>query len=162
LERLSCKLGDRRIGLAVFASSPESFACGVLPTKAACAKSRARAIKMIKRFMVILQLPHVGAIQQMALSQVSERRRWEAVEIYRDAGISRSVSWSHNNRDCIMHHKMLALVAGAAISALMLAPDTVSARDGLRQSVRGNAIGAYRSATLRSRRGVVGCCAALG
>ena len=97
----------------------------------------------------------------MELSQVAERRGWEAVQIYRDAGISRSVSWSHNNRDCIMHHKMLALVAGAAISALMLAPDTVSARDGLRHSVRGNAIGAYRSATLRSRR-VVGCCAALG
>src|SRR5262249_17451058 len=60
-----------------------------------------------------------------------------------------------------MHHKMLALVAGAAMSALMLALDTVLARDGLRRGVRGVAIGAYRSATLRSWR-VVGCCAALG
>ena len=66
-----------------------------------------------------------------------------------------------NNRECIVHHKILALVAGAAISTLMLAPDTVLARDGLRRGVRGNAIGAYRSATLRSWR-VVGCCAALG
>jgi hypothetical protein len=29
-----------------------------------------------------------------------------------------------------MHHKMLALVAGAAISVLMLAPDTALARGG--------------------------------
>jgi hypothetical protein len=110
---------------------------------------------MIKRFMVILPLTQAGAIRQMKLSQVAERRTWEVVEIYKGARVSRSVSCSHNNRECIMHHKMLAFVAGAAISALMLAPDTVFARDGLRGGVRGGAIGAYRSSTIRSRGGAV-------
>jgi hypothetical protein len=40
------------------------------------------------------------------------------------------ISCSHNNRECIIHHKMLALVAGAEISVLMLAPDTALARGG--------------------------------
>jgi len=38
-----------------------------------------------------------------------------------------------------MHHKMLVLVAAGAISALMLAPDTASARYG--GGFRGGAIG---------------------
>src|SRR5262249_27896450 len=96
------------------------------------------------------------SLTQVGASEVAKRRGWEVVEIYRDAGISRSVSWSHNDRECIVHHTMVALVAGAAMSALMLVPDTVLARDGLRRGVRSHAIGAYRSTTLRSWRGVAG------
>src|SRR6516164_4158604 len=80
-----------------------------------------------------------------------------------ETGSAKTLPCSYNNREFIMHHKMLALVAGAAMSALMLAPDTALARfgggfrgGGFVGGFHGAAIGGWRGGAVGWRGGVAG------